>query len=162
MEYEKITNLLGNISANQLPRYITKKWIEVYDESDRTYNTNKDVRFKTPQLRNDLCDWSDAYIVVTGKITVTDPNNNTYSQKLALKNNAPFFSCVTRINNIVIDDAQDLDIVMPLHICCINQKTIKKHQDLCGIIIEMNQFVVHKTVLIIQSKIKNLLTTKKP
>ena len=48
MEYEKITNLLAKISPNQLPRYVTKKWIEIYDESDGHYNVNKYVRFKTP------------------------------------------------------------------------------------------------------------------
>ena len=51
---------------------------------------------------------------MTGKITVTNPNNNAYKKELALKNNALYFSCVTRINNILIDDAQNLDIVMPL------------------------------------------------
>ena len=69
---------------------------------------------KTLQLRSDLCDWNDAYIVVTGKITVANPNNNVYDKELAPSNNAPFFSCVLRINNILIDDSQDLDIVMPL------------------------------------------------
>ena len=52
---------------------------------------------------------------MTGKITVTNPNNAAYNKKLALKNNAPFFSCVTRINNTLIDDCQDLDIVMPMY-----------------------------------------------
>ena len=59
MEYKKIINLLGNISANQFPRHVTKKWIEIYDESDGTCNVNEDVRFKTSQLRNDLCHWND-------------------------------------------------------------------------------------------------------
>ena len=62
MEYQKITNLLGNTS-NKMPRFITKKWIEVYDQSGETYNTNKQIRFKTSMLRPDLCDYSDAYIV---------------------------------------------------------------------------------------------------
>ena len=99
----------------KLPKYTTVKWIEVYDESDGTYNPNKDFRFKTPELRNYLCDWSDAYLIVTGKITITNPNNNAYDKKLAQKNNAPFISCVTRINNILTDDCQDLDIVMAVY-----------------------------------------------
>ena len=53
MEYQKITNLLGNTSG-KLPRFITKKWIEVYDHSGETYNTNKQVKFKTSMLRSDL------------------------------------------------------------------------------------------------------------
>ena len=114
MEDQKIINLLGNISANQLPKFNTRKYNEIFDQSGETYNVNKGIRFKTPQLRLDLCDWKDAYIVVTGKITVTNRNNNAYDKKLSLKNSAPFFSCITRINEQLIEDAQDLDIVMPL------------------------------------------------
>ena len=95
MEYEKITNLLGNTS-DKVPRFITKKWIEVFDQSGGTYSTNKKIRFKTPMLRSDLCDYNDAYIVVTGKITVTNPDNNADDKKLAFKNNAPFISCVSK------------------------------------------------------------------
>ena len=66
-------------------------------------------------LRSDLCDYSDAYIVVKGKVTVTNPNNNAYDKKLALKNNAPFLSCISKINNTLNDNAEDLDIVMPMY-----------------------------------------------
>ena len=61
-------------------------------------------------LRSDLCDYSDAYIVVKGKIIVTVPDNDAYDKKLALKNNSPFISCVSKINNTLIDNAKDLDI----------------------------------------------------
>ena len=64
---------------------------------------------------NDLCDYSDAYIVIKGKITVTNPNNNAYDMKLAFKSNAPFTRCILKINNTLIDNAKDLDIVMPMH-----------------------------------------------
>ena len=58
-----------------MPRFITKKWIEVFDQSGGTYNTNKQIRFKTSMPRSDdLCDYSDVYIVVKGKIIVTNPN----------------------------------------------------------------------------------------
>ena len=66
-------------------------------------------------LKSDLCDFNEAYIIVTGKITVTNPNNNAYDKKLALKSNAPFFSCISKINNTLIDNAEDLRIVMPLY-----------------------------------------------
>ena len=66
-------------------------------------------------LRSDLCDFSDAYIVVKGTITVTNPDNNVYDKKLAFKNNAPFVSCISKINNTLIDNAEDLDIVMPMY-----------------------------------------------
>ena len=114
MEHQKITNLLGNIS-DKAPRFITKKWIEVHDQSGETYNTNKQIRFKISMLRSDLCDYSDAYIVVKGKITVTNLNDNAYCKKIALKNNAPFLSCISKINNTLIDNAEDLDTVMPMN-----------------------------------------------
>ena len=66
-------------------------------------------------LRSDFCNYNKAYIVVTGKITVTNLNNNAHDKKLALKNNAPFFSCISKINGKLIDYAEDLDVVMPLH-----------------------------------------------
>ena len=108
MEYQKITNLLGNTS-DKVPIFITKKWIEVHDQSGRTYNTNKQIRFKTLMLRSDLCDFSDACIVI-----VTNPNNDAYGKKLAFKNSAPFTGCISKINNTLIDNAKDLDIVMPM------------------------------------------------
>ena len=74
MEYQKITNLLGNTS-DKVPRLITKKWIEVYDQSGETYNTNKQIRFKKSVLRSNLCDYIHAYIVVKGIITVEAANN---------------------------------------------------------------------------------------
>ena len=74
-------------------------------------------------LRSNLCDYSDAYILVKGTIMVTAPgvNNNVNNirdkrnQPLILKNNAPFVSCITRINGELIEDADDLDIVMPIY-----------------------------------------------
>ena len=65
-------------------------------------------------LRSDLCDFSNAYIVVKGMITVIDPNNDAYDKKLAFKIKAPFVSCISKINNTLTDNGEDLDIVMPL------------------------------------------------
>ena len=103
MEYQNITHLLGSTS-DKVPRYITKKLIEVYDQSGETYNTNKQIRFKISMLRSELCDYNDAYIVVKGKISVTNPNNDACDKKLAFKNNAPFISCISKINNTLIDN----------------------------------------------------------
>ena len=59
MEFNKINNLLDS-EHDELPRFITKKWIEVQSQSGNTYNTSKPIRFKTSMLRSDLCDYSDA------------------------------------------------------------------------------------------------------
>ena len=88
-----------------------------------TYNENKSIRFKTPTLRSNLCDYSDAYILVKGTIAVTAPGANNgannirdkRNRPLILKNNAPFVSCITRINGELIEDADDLNIVMPMY-----------------------------------------------
>ena len=67
-------------------------------------------------LRSDLCDYSIAYIVVKGTITAEGDNNaNKRNKNLAFKNNAPFINCISKINGIKIDDAEDLDIVMPMY-----------------------------------------------
>ena len=117
MKYQKITNLLST-TIDEVPRFIPKKWVKGYDQSgsaDDRYKPNKKIRFKTSMLRSALCDYSDVYIVVKGIITVTDPDNDAYDKGLTLKNNAPFVSCISKINNTLIDNAEDLDIVMPMY-----------------------------------------------
>ena len=116
MEYQKIINRLGKtIDSTKLPKYTTRKWIEIYDQSNGTYNPHKNIRFKTSQLRSDLCDFNDAYIVVKGKINATNPDDDNYDGKLALKDKAPFFSSILKINSEIAEDPQDLDIVIPMY-----------------------------------------------
>ena len=65
----------------------------------------KSIRFKTPMLRSDLCDYTDAYILVNGIITVSgNQPRDRQNKPLILKNKAPFVSCITRINNELIED----------------------------------------------------------
>ena len=101
-----------------LPTFVTKKWIKVYDQSEGIYNVNKEIRIKTSMLRSDLCDFSDAYIVVKGDITLTKTNGrgiiDIRNRFLAFKNNAPFTNCISKINNVLIDNAEDLDVVIPM------------------------------------------------
>ena len=116
MEYQKITNLLGSI-PDKVPRFITKKLIEVHDQSGEAYNTNKQIRFKTSMLRSDLCDYSDAYIVAKGIVTVSadERDRDEMNRQVILKNNAPFISCTSKINGAFVENAEDLDIVMPMY-----------------------------------------------
>ena len=115
MEFNKINDLLGP-AHNKVPRFITKKWIEVQSQSGNTYNTSKPIRIKTSMLRSDLCDYSDAYLCVKAKITVTNPNDNAnFNKELTLKNNAPFISYISNINGELVENAEDLDIVMPIY-----------------------------------------------
>ena len=107
MIYQKITNLLVNRSYN-VPRLITKKSIEVHDQSGNTkkwYKPSKQIRFKTPMLKSDLCDYNNAYLVVKGTIFIEARNNRDIKNRsLAFKNNAP-----------LIENAEELDIVMPMY-----------------------------------------------
>ena len=115
MEFNKINNLLGP-AHDKVSRFSTKKWIAVQSQSGNTYNTSKPIRFKTSMLRSDLCDYFDAYVRLKGTITVTNPNNNAnFDRRLTLKNNAPFISCVSKINGELVENAEDLDIVMPMY-----------------------------------------------
>ena len=66
-------------------------------------------------FRSDLCDYSDAYIVVKGTITVTDPDNAKRNKSVAFKNNAPFINCISKINGVQIDNVEDIDVVMLMH-----------------------------------------------
>ena len=124
MEHDKINNLLlsEDDESMQLSKFVTREYVRVNSLSDR-YNENKSIRFKTPMSRSNLCDYSDAYILVKGTITVAAPgvNNNAdnirdkRNRPLKLKNNAPFISCITRINGKLIEDADDLDTVMSMY-----------------------------------------------
>ena len=124
MEYDKINNLLlsEDNESEKLSKFVTREYVRVNSLSN-TYNENKSIRFKTPMLRSNLCDYSDAYILVKGTITVTAPGANNVvnnirdkkNRSLILNNNAPFVSCMTRINGELIEDADDLDIVMSIY-----------------------------------------------
>ena len=101
-----------------MPRLLTKKWIEVYGQSHGSYNINKQVRFKKSMQRSDLCDYTDACIVVKGTVTFQKENNRAidgYDRLLILKNNVSFIKLISKINNVLIDNAELLDILMPMY-----------------------------------------------
>ena len=97
MEYDKVDNLFFSEESEKLSKFVTREYVKVNSLSD-TYNENKSIRFKTSMLRSNLCDYSDAYILVEGNIIVTasGDNNNANNirhkgnRQLMLKNNAPF------------------------------------------------------------------------
>ena len=118
MEYQKIINLLDD-TTNQPSKFRTRNWVEINDESKGRYD-NSDISFKTSIIRSSLWDYSDACILIKGTITV--PNTvaagaavNDTNKKVIFKNCAPFTDCITEINNTQIDDAQKIDVVMPMY-----------------------------------------------
>ena len=144
MEYQDITNLLGN-TPDKVPRFITKKWIQVHDQSgiaENRYNPNKQIRFKTAMLRSDLYDYNDAYIVVEGDITVEGAQNRDKNNRnLGLTNDAPCISCISKINGALIDNAENLDVVMPMYNCLSIAKITQRHLALYGTITRMSQII---------------------
>ena len=110
-----------NDASYQPSKFRTRNWIKINDESRGTYTSN-DIKFKTTMLRSNLCDYADAYILVKGTITITGAGNDDATKQadergkgVTFKNCAPFTKCISRINNTDIDNAQDIDIVMPMY-----------------------------------------------
>ena len=119
MKYQKIANLL-NDASNKPSKFRTKNWVEINDEARGTYSHNKQIKFKTSMLRSSLCDYSDAYILVKGNISVNNTAadgaaaNNT-NKKVIFKNCASFTNCISKLNKTQIDNAEYIDIVMPIY-----------------------------------------------
>ena len=119
MEYQTIANLIDDTS-NQPSKFRTKNWVEINDESRGAYNAASQIKFKTTMLKSSLCYYSDAYILVKGTISVNNTAadgaaaNNT-NKKVIFKNCAPFTNCISEINNMQIDNAKDIDIVMSMY-----------------------------------------------
>ena len=111
METQKIINLL-NSTENEYSKFATKKWYVIDSESKGNYSHENPIKFLTNTLESSICYYSDAYILVTGNINVTGGNNNT---KVAFKNCSPFRKCRTEINETFIDEADFIDITMPMY-----------------------------------------------
>ena len=121
MEYQKIANLIDDAS-NQPFKFRTRNWVEINDESGGAYNVNSQIKFKTTMLKSSLYDYSDAYILVKGTITnngrgadATATQADERDKGVSFKNCAPFINCISEINNTQIDNAKDIDIVMPMY-----------------------------------------------
>ena len=111
METQKIVNLL-NDSNNKNSKFTTKKWYVIDGETNGNYLLDNEIKFLTSSLESSLCDYSDAYILVTGNINVTGGDNNT---KVAFKNCAPFEKCSTEIDGTLVDETDFINITMPMY-----------------------------------------------
>ena len=170
MEFKKITNFLDKLSQHLMIKIyqelFLKNGLKFMINQKKNYSPNKEIRNKASMLRSDLCNFSDAYIVVKGNIIVDKktfiandfnvPNNtaakatvtstandNAFGQKkLIFKNNAPIINCISKVNGVQTDDAEDLDVLMPMYNCLNTVKITEKQQVVCGIITGTNQIVV--------------------
>ena len=103
MEYQKIANLLNDESSKP-SKFRTKNRVEINDDVRGVYSPNKQITFKTSMLRSSLYDYSDAYILVKGTISVNNTASdgaaaNNTNKKVIFKNCAPFTNCINKINN---------------------------------------------------------------
>ena len=108
MEHKKILNLLNDANDS---KFVTRKWDIVNDNSNANYAVGNEIKFNREFLKHNLSDYKDAYILVRGNITVrVGPTT-----QVAFKNCALFTKCITKIDGTTIDDAEDLDLVMPMY-----------------------------------------------
>ena len=119
MEYQKIANLIDDTSI-QPSKFRTKNRVEINDDSRDAYNVNSQIKFKTTMLKSSLCDYSYAYVLVKGAISVNNTASagadaNNASKKVIFKNCAPFTNCISEINSTQVGNAKNIDIVMPMY-----------------------------------------------
>ena len=112
MEIQKIVNLLNGSDKENSKFATKKKWYVIDSESKGNYSDENEIKFLTSSLESNLCDYSDAYILVTGNITAT-PNNA--ATQVVFKNCAPFEKCRTEINETFVDEADIINITMPMY-----------------------------------------------
>ena len=111
METQKIVNLLDS-TDNENSKFATKKWYVIDSESKGNYSQDDPIKLLTKSLESSLCDYSEACILVTRNITATP--NNAVTQVVS-KNCAPFKNCRTEINDIFIDNADFINITIPMY-----------------------------------------------
>ena len=108
METQKIANLLNGTDIEN-SKFATKKWYDIDSKTTGAYSPNDESKFLTNSLEWSLCDYSDAYILVTENINITGGNANT---KKAFKNCAPFKDCRREINETFVDKTEHINIAM--------------------------------------------------
>ena len=102
MEHQKILTLLNDANNSKFP---TRKWNIVNDNSKANYDAGNEITYNTEDLKSNLCDYKDAYILVRGDIIVTAAGTT----QVVFKNCAPFTKCIIKIDGTTIDYAEDLD-----------------------------------------------------
>ena len=130
METQKIVNLLTG-SDNEYAKFPSKKWNAIDSESKENYSHTDPIKVSTKSIESSLCDYSDAYVLVTGNIAVTrtiaapagspagtEPQRKqplTAATQVAFKNCAPFEKCSTEIDGTLVDEANFINNTMPMY-----------------------------------------------
>ena len=149
MESQKIINLLDT-NDNESQKFATERWYIINDQNtgNNAYGNGEDsttIKFETKVIKPNLCDYSDAYILVTGNI-----QNKPANPVVAFKNCAPFRTCDVIINDEHVEKAEDLDIVMPMYNLLEYLIIIKIQQEIFISLKETNHQMIMQTLPIIQ------------
>ena len=117
MEFQKIANFIDTtLDDKELPKFVTKNGLKFMTKQKKNnYSVNKEIWIERSILRSDLYDFSGAYIVVEGDVIVTEPDNAKRNKSVTFENNTPFINCISKINGVKIDNAEDLDVVIPMN-----------------------------------------------
>ena len=118
MKYKKVINLLDN-TPNEPTKFRRKKQVKINDNVGGTHNNNSQIKFKTLMLKSCLCDYSGAYMLVKGTMSIekaqAPAEPDSYGKETVFKNCTPFTDFISEINNTQIDDAGNIDVVMPMY-----------------------------------------------
>ena len=107
-------------TTNQSSKLRSNNWVHTNDDLRGTYNANGQIKFKTIELKPILCDYSDAYIFFEGTITVpkmvvSGVAANISHKYVVIKNWTPFTDCISKMSNTKVDNAKEIDVVMPMY-----------------------------------------------
>ena len=109
-------------TPNQPTKFRIKHWVEINDDARGTFNTDIQIKLKTSMLRSSLCDYSDAYILVSETIAITVEGDNDAAKQadernkgVISKNCASFTDCIIELNNTQKDNAKDIDVVILMY-----------------------------------------------
>ena len=147
-------------ASNQPSKFRTKNWVEINNESRGKYDVNNQIKFKTTMLKSSLCHYCDAYILVKEKKTITGAGVNAAARQaderdkgVAFKNCAPFTNCISEINNTQVDNAKDIDIVIPMYNSIEYSDNYSK-TSVYDNITEMNQMILYQILNHLNLKLK--------
>ena len=130
MKYQKMINFLDNIPT-QPSKFKTKNWVEINDESRGTYNEDNQIRFKTSMLSSRP--------IAVANTAAQAQTNNAANKKVIFINWLPFTNCMSRIKNMQVDDAHDINVVIPVHNLIVYTDNYSNHLEFYGNIVEINQ-----------------------
>ena len=124
-------------------KFVARKWNIVNDQSSANSNPGNKIIYNTEVLKSNFCDYNNAYMLVRDNITIAGHNLAT---EVAFKNFTPFTKCIRKTSGTTIDDAEDLDLAMPMYNLIEYSSTYSY-----GLILKMKKLILMIIILKIQT-----------